>query len=118
MFALEPSHAPLYVESRLALPVVCSRRIVRISTWEIGTTILCHDPKAGWAGQAKLLIEMLKIIGDLRIAVSINDGDGLAASVSLELVETIGVTDLRRGQPYRNRRQEFQAFKLLESQET
>ena len=105
---------PLHVEGRLYVPVVRARWAVRVGAGQVGASILGHDPEAGRGGDAELLVEMLEIIGDPRIPISIHDGDRLAAPIALDRVEAIGVPDLLGRQPHRRCGRQHQAFELLE----
>ena len=85
---------PLHVESDLAGPPGIGSRIV-------GAAILI-DLGKGRIGYAELGVELLQVVGDVRVVEGIDNGNGRAGAVSFactgerNLIEAVGMADLRR----------------------
>jgi hypothetical protein len=79
---------PFHVQRLFIFPVsfwvswpcrICPWKVVRI-------TVLIHFDKGGWIGQAKLLVELMQVIGDGGVIVGVNNGNGLPAAVGRDIV--------------------------------
>src|SRR5262249_968049 len=75
------------VEADLVRPAIVPR--------ESGAAVLVHLSKARWVGQAKVPIELNQVADDPGIIVSIDDRNSLTRAVKPQLIEAIGVANLR-----------------------
>ena len=87
--------SPFYVERDFADPTRVGRRKARAAA-------LIHLGEDR-IRQPELHVELVKVVGDIRIVESIHDGDGLSATVTLHraigkenLIESVGVSNLTR----------------------
>src|SRR5262245_59746973 len=90
--------SPFDIQSDFASPAAVGRR-------QRASSSLVHLGEYG-IGQAKLCVEGYQVTGDVGIVVGINNGNGRAGPIQVDLVEAIGMADLAWCQSARTRASE------------